>query len=107
MPYSPPYAPLSPASNQGLDQEGEPLRIKIPQNFKVTTSSDSSKPESSVPVDKETILQVEEPKPEEKNEGADSEGSSDNSNSSSNSSSSSDSKKIILSTDVNENSESK
>ena len=106
MPYSPPYAPLSPASNQGLDQSDEPLRIQIPQNFNVTSSStDSSKPEASVPVDKETILQVEEPKPEEKNEGADSEGNSD-SNSSSDSNSTG-SKKIILSTDVNENSESK
>jgi hypothetical protein len=94
-PLSPGYAPLSPAFNQG-DQESS---IQVPQNF---NTADSSKPESSVPVDKEIILQVEEPKPEEKNEDENSEGDSNNSNSNSN-----DSKKIILSTDVSENSESK
>ena len=121
---SPGYAPLSPADNQGLppvppnspnyvidnspgntpgnapgytpglDEEGQPLKIQIPQNVILTPSSDSSQPPTSVPVDKETILEVDEPKPEEKNEGENSEGNSGSSN---------DSKKIILSADVNEN----
>ena len=59
---SPDYAPLSPADNQGLDQE---LKIQIPQNLSV---SDSSQPETSVPVSKESILEVDEPKPEENSE---------------------------------------
>ena len=121
---SPGYAPLSPADNQGLppvppnspnyvidnspgntpgnapgytpglDEEGQPLRIQIPQNVILTPSSDSSQPPTSIPVDKETILEVDEPKPEEKNESENSEGNSGSSN---------DSKKIILSADVNEN----
>jgi hypothetical protein len=90
---SPPYAPNSPGYNQELDQE---LKIQIPQNFKITSSSDASQPQTSVPVDKETILQVDEPKPEEngddeKSDGENSEGSNNNG-----------SKKIILSTDKNE-----
>ena len=75
---SPGYAPPS-------DQS---LKNQIPQNL---TVSDSSQEQTSVPVDKETILEVDEPKPEEKNEGENSEGNTSN-----------DSKKIILSTDVNE-----
>jgi hypothetical protein len=89
---SPDYAPLSPADNQGLDQE---LKIQIPQNLSV---SDSSQPETSVPVSKESILEVDEPKPEEKDEEENSEGNNSNGNGS---------KKIILSSDVSENSESK
>jgi hypothetical protein len=71
--YSPPYAPLSPADNQGLDQ-----------------------PQTSVPVDKETILQVDEQKPEENVNG---DGNGENSEASNNSN---DSKKIILTGDVKE-----
>jgi beta-glucanase (GH16 family) len=109
-PNSPGYAPNSPGYvidnfpgntpgnapgyTPGLDEEGQPLKIQIPQNVILTPSSDSSQPPTSVPVDKETILEVDEPKPEEKNEGENSEGNSGSSN---------DSKKIILSADVNEN----
>ena len=103
FPDSPDYAPLSPADNQGFpdspgynqgfDQDGQPLRIQIPQNYTVSSSSDSSQPEASVAVDKETILEVDEPKPEEKNEGENNE-----------SNNSGDSKKIILSDTVNESS---
>ena len=91
-PESPDYAPESPG--YGFDSPGyappsdQSLKNQIPQNL---TVSDSSQEQTSVPVDKETILEVDEPKPEEKNEGENSEGNTSN-----------DSKKIILSTDVNE-----
>jgi hypothetical protein len=71
--YSPPYAPLSPADNQGLEQ-----------------------PPTSIPADKETILEVNEVKPEENGDGENSEG--ENSQASNNNNS----KKIILTADVNE-----
>jgi hypothetical protein len=93
-PNSPGYAPNSPGYNPVLENvEGEPLKIQVPQNFNVS-SSDSSQPPTSIPTDKETILEVE-PKLEEKNEGEADEGKSSN-----------DSKKIILSADINENSDS-
>ena len=94
FPGSPDYAPNSPGYNPGLDQEGQPLKIQIPQNYVVSSSSDSSQPQTSIPVDKESILQVDEPKPEEKPEGENNEGNS----------SSGDSKKIILEAPVNDNS---
>ena len=73
------------------------------QNGTFTPSVDSSQPPTSVPADKETILQVDEAKPEENGNGENSEGeNSEGSNSNSNSS-----KKIILSADVNETSDSK
>ena len=103
---SPPYAPNSPVYNPELDEQGQPLRIQIPQNFNVTPTPDSLKSETSVPVDKETILQVEEPKPEEKLEGGDSE-NGDSEDKNSEGSNSSNSKKIILSADLNENVDSK
>jgi hypothetical protein len=95
---SPDYAPNSPGYNPVLNQEGEPLRIQIPQNYKVSSSlSDSSQQETSLPVDKETILEVNEPKSEENVEGENNEGSTSTS-------SSGGSKKIILSDTVNESS---
>jgi DNA-directed RNA polymerase II subunit RPB2 len=109
---SPDYAPLSPADNQGvLDSPGyahnspdyAPNSPDYAHNSPdyapdspgyAANLPDSLKPEASVPVDKETILEVDEAKPEEKNEGENNE-----------SNSSSDSKKIILSDNVNENSD--
>ena len=70
---SPPYAPNSPAYNQGLDQE---LNIQ-----------------TTVPVDKEIILQVDEPKPQENGDDENSEGENSEGNNNNGS------KKIILSTD--------
>jgi hypothetical protein len=114
---SPDYAPLSPADNQGFTDyppnspgynspgynspgynlelesvEDNSFKIQNPQNYSVTSAADSSQSEVSIPTDKETILEVDEPKLEEKNEG---ENNEDNS---------SDSKKIILSNNLNENS---
>ena len=97
--YSPPYAP----NDQGLAQAVDSLKIQNLQNGTFTPSVDSSQPPTSVPADKETILQVDEAKPEENGNGENSEGeNSEGSNSNSNSS-----KKIILSADVNETSDSK
>jgi hypothetical protein len=110
---SPDYAPLSPAENQGLynspdyapnspgynpgseNTEGQPSRSQNPQNYTLSPSSDASQPQTSVPVDKESILEVEELKSEEKNEGENNEN---------NSGSNGDNKKIILTDTVNENS---
>jgi DNA-directed RNA polymerase II subunit RPB2 len=107
---SPDYAPLSPAENQGLynspdyapnspgynpgseNTEGQPSRSQNPQNYTLSPSSDASQPQTSVPVDKESILEVEELKSEEKNEGENNSGSNG------------DNKKIILTDTVNENS---
>jgi hypothetical protein len=91
---SPDYAPNSPAYNQGLVQEVQPLKIDIPQNVNVT-SSDSSKVQfaaPAVPVENESILEVD-TKPEEDLKTEASNSNNNNSN---------DSKKIILGTDGNE-----
>jgi len=91
---SPDYAPNSPAYNQGLDQEGQSLKIDIPQNVNVTPSnySEVQLQAPAAPRENESILEVD-TKPEEDLR---TEASNSNNNGDSN-----ESKKIILKTDVN------
>jgi hypothetical protein len=91
FPDSPDYAPLSPADNQGFpDSPGY-----APNSPGYNSGLDQEvQPQTSIPVDKESILQVDEPKSEEKLEGENNESNS----------SSGDSKKIILEAPVNDNS---
>jgi DNA-directed RNA polymerase II subunit RPB2 len=100
-PNSPGYAPNSPGyapNSPGYAPNSPGYAPGTPSNSPPQILIDASQPPTSIPVDKETILEVDEPNPEEKNEG-ENEGENSEGNSSSN-----DSKKIILSTEVNENS---